>query len=265
LLVLSSEVRALIPIAALLAALASGCGGDGGSAAETASKPDRPLTGQRVYGSGADAVHVLFPKRRPWRCSVVYFHGHGDPAETTPVHHRPLLDHLTARGSVVLFPRYETAPGGSNAAQHALNGVRIARSHVPELASVPLVGMGYSRGGHLVVDYAAIAPTDLKPRAILSFMPASSEDTPIDLRGIPHGTPIEIVAAEDDEIVGVQGAIVLIGELAQAGYQRSDVNATVVASEGGFQATHLSIFDRSPAAKRAYWRPADRIVERICG
>jgi predicted esterase len=236
-----------------VAAVLAGCGG--------AAQPQP--TGERAFGAGADAAYVLFPAQRPWRSVVVYFHGHGDQAETTPVHHRPFLDHMTARGSVVIYPAYESAPGGFNAARHALNGVQAAMREVPELARLPLVGIGYSRGGHLVVDYAAIAPAALKPKAILSLMPASSEELSPDLRRIPPGTRIHVVVADRDEVVGVQGAQALIDELGAAGFRRRDFTVSVAKTVPGFRATHLSVFGTSPAARRAYWAPADRLISAV--
>ena len=217
----------------------------------------------RLVGSGADAAYVLFPKQRPWRSVVVYFHGHGDADEITPVHHRPFLDHLTAGGTVVVYPTYETSPGGKNAARHALRALQTTMREVPELADLPLLGIGYSRGGHLVVDYAALAPAALKPKAMLSLMPASSEEPSPDLRRIPHGTRLEIIIAEHDEIVGVRGAYGLLGELAEAGFHGSDLKVSMAESQGTFQATHLSVFDTSPRARSAYWTPADRLIDRV--
>lgn len=239
----------LFAVAAVLAA----CGGS--------AEPEP--TGERVFGAGADAAYVAFPAQRPWRSVVVYFHGHGDQAETTPVHHRPFLDHLRARGSVVIYPAYESAPGGADAARHALNGVQAAVREVPELARLPQVGIGYSRGGHLVVDYTAIAPAALKPKAILSLMPASSEEPSPDLRRIPHGTRIHVVVADRDEVVGSQGAEALIEELGAAGFLRRDFSVSVAKSVPGFRATHLSVFQTSPAARRAYWAPADRLISAV--
>jgi acetyl esterase/lipase len=232
----------------LIAAVLAGCG--------DSSAP----TGTRAYGSGADTAYVLFPPKRPWRSVVVYFHGHGDQAETTPVHHRPFLDHVTARGSVVIYPAYETTPGGSNAAGHAVTAVQTAARELPELKGLPLVGIGYSRGGHLVVDYAAIAPSELKPKAILSLMPASPEDQPADLSAIPAGTKLHVVVADQDEIVGSLGAEALIDELGRAGFRRRDFDVSVAESVPGFKATHLSVFDTSAPARRAYWAPADRLI-----
>jgi predicted esterase len=232
-----------------IAALLAGCGGSSESP-----------TGVRAYGSGADVAYVLFPPQRPWRSVVVYFHGHGDQAETTPVHHRLFLDHVTARGSVVIYPAYETAPGGSDAARHALKGVQAAVRDVPELARLPLVGIGYSRGGHLVVDYAALAPAALKPKAILALMPASSEEPSPDLRRIPQGTRVHVVVADRDEVVGIEGAQALIDELGAAGFRRRDFSYSVARTVPGFRANHLSVFETSPAARRAYWAPADRLI-----
>jgi hypothetical protein len=75
-------VRACLAVLLLLV----GCGGQGSTGTPV-------NTGERLVGAGADAAYVLFPEQRPWRSVVVYFHGHGDADEITPVHNRPFLDH----------------------------------------------------------------------------------------------------------------------------------------------------------------------------
>lgn len=239
--------RCLLAVVALVA----GCAGS--------APPEQAR--ERAFGTGADLAYVLFPAQRPWRSVVVYFHGHGDQAETTPVHHRPFLDHVTARGSVVIYPAYELAPGGSGAARHALKGVQTTLRAVPQLARLPHVAIGYSRGGHLAVDYAALASAGLKPKAILSLMPASSEEASPDLRRIAQGTRVHVVVADQDEVVGTRGAQALIDELGAAGFRRRDFSYSVAKTVPGFRATHLSVFETSPAARRAYWAPADRLIE----
>src|SRR5881396_2311204 len=135
-------------------------------------------SGEASYGTGADEVWVFRPATSPPRSVVVFVHGHGGPGEDTPQYHRPWLRHLAAGGSAVLYPRYEFAPGGHDAVSHIANAVRAGMEALGD-PSVPAVGIGYSRGGRLVMDWAArAAGTRFEPSALLSVSPASEELTP---------------------------------------------------------------------------------------
>ena len=105
-------------------------------------------------GRGADEVWIFRPSGPP-QSIVVFVHGLG-LGETTPVNHRPWLEHLARQGSAVIYPRYERTLGSRLAVRHLLVGVRLAfrRLGSPKL---PLVAIGYSRGGELVADYTAVA------------------------------------------------------------------------------------------------------------
>jgi acetyl esterase/lipase len=199
-----------------IAVLAAGCGGsnDDSAPATTAAAtgPRAVATSQtatvveRQFGNDADGYYLFTPRKGSWDHIVVFVHGHGDATEITPVHHRPWLRHLAEQGAAVVYPRYEEQPGGHDAAKHIDRAVRKAVDVLGVEQPPKIVGIGYSRGGRLVVDWAAITRPEVKPRAILAVFPASSEDTSPDLTGVSPFTKVLVLSGDQDEVVGPYGA-----------------------------------------------------------
>src|SRR6478735_6721879 len=155
--------------------LLGGCGGGGGSS----DALDPPV------GTGADRAWVLRPDGTP-KSVVVFVHGLGGPREILPTNHLPWLRHLVAQGSAVIYPAYETQPGGTRAVAHVLAGVENGLHELGD-PNVPLAGIGYSRGGRLVVEWAALQRP--APHAVLSVFPSQinpAMEPPIDLRRLDH-------------------------------------------------------------------------------
>ena len=147
---------------------------------------------------------------------------------------------------------------------HVLAAVRtgLRRLHRPGL---PLVAIGYSRGGEIVVDYAAVARgVGPAPRAVLSVFPGTVDpvDPPLDLRSISRRTRLTILVGDRDTVVDGAGARQMLGRLAAARFPGDRISLVVVKSQGRFVVTHLAPLEVSLAAKRAFWDRADRIVER---
>jgi dienelactone hydrolase len=246
------------------AVLAAGCGG----ASNQAATGPRPIaTGrtdtvvERQFPGNADGFYLFTPRRRAWDRIVVFVHGHGGQTEITPANHRPWLQHLAERGSAVVYPRYEEHPGGHGAARHIDAAVRTAVAVLgPRSAEVPVVGIGYSRGGRLVVDWAALAAPRMKPRAILSVFPASAEDPSPDLSQLALTMRILILVGDQDETVAHYGALELIDALGQSGFDMHLEQSIVLESTPDFAVTHLSVLDHSPRARELFWKPADQLI-----
>lgn len=215
---------------------------------------------ERQFGVGANGVHVITPRRRGWDTVVVFVHGHGGPGEIGPTHHRPWLEHLAAEGTAVLYPRYEAAPGGHDAARHLDRGVATGLGILGARPGARIVGLGYSRGARLVVDWAALAPRSRKPAGILGVFPASAEEPSPDLGRIPRKTTILLLVGDKDEVVGNVGALDLVRALRAVGFPRRRIGLGVVRSRGEFRASHLSVLEDSRGARRAFWAPADRLL-----
>ena len=134
-----------IALGAAGALLLAGCGNGGERLVGELAPP---------VGTGADRAWVLRPDGTP-KSVVVFVHGLGGPGEILPTNHLPWLRHLVAQGNAVIYPAYEVQPGGTKAVAHILAGVRNGM-HALGDPKVPLAGIGYSRGGRLVVEWAAL-------------------------------------------------------------------------------------------------------------
>ncbi len=211
------------------------------------------------YGRGADRVWIFRPSHGRPKHVVLFVHGLGDQQETTPFHHRAWLEHLAAEGNAVLYPRFELYPAAPRPLDHLIRGARLGWQRLGTEA--PVLAIGYSRGGRLVMDYAAlahgVAPV---PRAILSVFPAGSMDPLQNLGTIRKGTKVFLLAGDRDDVVGTHGVNQLVTQLAASGFPYADLSYQVVRSQGAFAATHLSVLDDTPGARAAYWARADRLL-----
>jgi hypothetical protein len=241
----------LVILTAVLAL--AGCG-------ESGNFPERPSAVGPI-GKGAAGVWLFRPAGKP-KDLVVYFHGQGGAEEATPVNHRPWIDHLVARGSVVVYPRWEITYE-SDPMQYVITGVRAATKRV-DVGGLPVLAIGYSRGGPLAVEYGAVAAkNDLPvPDRIMSIFPASvgNEQHLIDLTPLDHSTKVLIQMGQEDAIVGRAGARVLLRRLQLGGFPAQNIQLDFVNSHAGFTADHFAPLRTSRSAQAAFWRPADRLL-----
>jgi pimeloyl-ACP methyl ester carboxylesterase len=248
-----SRLRQLTLVAIVLLA---GCGGT------SQSKPRPHGVTERSLGQGPRQVWRFEPKGREPKALVVFIHGRGDATEDTPYYHRPWLRHLAARGNAVLYPRYETIPGDTRALRFLFDAVPPAAAGLPK--GLPVVLIGYSRGGGLAVDYTALHPQIGLPRAVLAVFPILL-DAKLDLRSIPPRVRFLFLVGDRDTQVGATGAAELVQRLAVAGYPRRLMRTELIRSNQDFQATHLSVLQNDPAARRAFWARADRLIASVTG
>jgi pimeloyl-ACP methyl ester carboxylesterase len=238
----------------LLAAVAAtaGCGG---------SEP--PLQQQGPIGKGAQEAWFYAAKGKP-RSLVIFLHGYGGPVEETPKNHVPWLKHLAAQGSDVVFPRYEVGgdpdpyPNIDAAVKHATK--RLGKPHVP------VIVIGYSRGGRIAVDYAAFrAAAGEEPRAVLSVYPglSSTYEQLGPLNALDSKLKLVIMIGDKDTGVDGLGARLLLARLEPAGFPSSNIRLIVVRSTKTFTADHLSAMSASPTARAEIWKPADRLVDSV--
>jgi acetyl esterase/lipase len=249
-------------VAAALAVVAlAGCGGHGATTAAHRS----PVVVEGPLGKGSDQYWIYRPRIYP-QSVVVFLHGTGDVAETTPVHHRAWLRHLALEGNAVVYPRYETIPGQGDSLRHALLG---AGEGIAKLGvrTRPIVVIGYSRGGFLAFEYAAEAyRVRGTPRAVLAVFPAGRNpygDRPLRAKRIARDTRIVILVGDRDTVVGARGAEEILRSLALARFPTRGVVVQRVNSVGDFQATHLSALEDTQAARIAFWQPADELIAQV--
>jgi acetyl esterase/lipase len=217
---------------------------------------------ERSYGHGADRVWIFRPAHGKPKHVVLFVHGLGDQLETTPVHHRAWLEHLAREGNAVLYPRFELHPAAPDPLRHLLAGARLGWKQLG--VDAPVLAIGYSRGGRLVMDYSALAHgVQPVPKTILSVFPAGSMDPLQDLATIRKGTKVVLLAGDHDEVVGTHGVNQLVTQLAASGFPYGNLTYQVVRSQNGFYATHLSVLDDTEGAHAAYWERADRLLDQL--
>jgi pimeloyl-ACP methyl ester carboxylesterase len=247
-------VKRLLALA-VVGLAAAGCGGS--------SSGLKPIVQQGPVGSGADEVWFYAAKGKP-RSLVIFLHGYGGPVEETPANHVPWLKHLAAEGSDVVYPRYEVG-AGSNPYPHLDKALDAALDRLGR-AKVPTVLIGYSRGGRIAVDYAAFrAAEGGEPKAVLVVFPGLN--SPFERLGplarLDAKTKIVIMVGDRDTGVGGTGAHALLARLAQANFPPERIQIIGVKSTKSFKATHLSVLENTAGARKAFWRPADELIESV--
>src|SRR3954470_20396207 len=151
---------------------------------------------------------------------------------------RPLSALRAASGRSSIYPPYELRPGAPLGRKHAVLGPLAALKKVDPDGKLPLVLMGYSRGGGMAVEMAGLAPAlDIAPRAVLGVFPADMEPL-IDFTRTPHDLKVEFLVGDMDTVVGDVGAHRLSDRLISAGFPASNIRVRVVRSPLGFEATH---------------------------
>jgi acetyl esterase/lipase len=209
------------------------------------------------YGQGRGQVWLLRPAGAPR--SIVLF-AHGWTAVDPNDWHRVRLDHLCARGSLVVFPRYQV--DAYDTFEDGLDGFRQGvRTGFGRLGGehLPLVAVGYSFGGALVNYYAANAarwgvPV---PKSVLSIFPTTRmADRPV--AKPPASVRFTILAGDRDEVVGTEGAKDFLAWLKQ--HPASRTTYRLVRSSAALKATHEALKAMTAASTRTFWAPIDALV-----
>jgi len=213
------------------------------------------------YGKGPDAYWIWKARGAP-KAVVVFEHGL-DRSELDPWNHTAWIDHLVARGNDIVYPRYETVPGGGPALLHSLIGIHdgLVRLGRPK---VPVVVLGYSRGGRLAVEVAAVMwRISRRPAAVMSVYPSTLNpkvEEVVNFTHLPHATRLLLVAADRDSPAGVRE---LLRRLERASFPAANVSTAVVRSRGSFRADHFSALQDGPDARRQLWAPLDRLIASV--
>jgi len=206
------------------------------------------------HGVGKDEYWTVEARGKP-KAVVVFLHGLGqDSGEQL----EPWQAHLASEGYDVIYPRYEDPPPDTQARNNIVGAVGRALGDLgrPE---VPLVLLGHSRGGRLAVEAAAF----LKPRLVLAYYPGQINlqiEPPTNFKLIPKTTEIYLFVGDRDTSVGNSGAVELAERLLAFDVPVTQIHAQTIRSRG-FTADHMSMYDLSPAAKKALWGRADRLIE----
>ena len=216
------------------------------------------------FGRGAAQVWIIRPAG-PVTLVVVFGHGWkvAPPSASYPWlgQFRPWLDHLAARGSAVIFPRYQL---GGNDAQDVSrvrafdSGVRTAYRRLGRPA-VPLVAVGYSFGASLSFYFAAdAAGLGLPPpRAVDAIFPAGTV-AGANVGRLAPSTRFLLQVGDRDVVAGRGGADAFWSLLRSRHLLRRRYE--VVRSRSGLTADHTAPKQTSAAARAAFWKPLDALI-----
>ncbi len=266
----------------------------GVSPCDPASPPDQPLEGpggseyvhasvtESNYGSGGEEYWLFEPADPvPTSAPVVIFN-HGFML-INPDLYADWIDHIVRKGMIVVYPRYQGGaftppedhlPNAVAALQAAFLRLQDGTHVQPELDKVAVVG--YSAGGLLAVNLAAVAATEglPEPKAIVCVAPSGPEDSPVgspdlleDLSLIPAGTLLLMVAGEDDIVVGDGAARLFYNEATQIAVEDKDI-VTVRSDDYGdpdLKTGHTAPLAGSAEADAidffAYWKLTDGLID----
>jgi pimeloyl-ACP methyl ester carboxylesterase len=255
------RISALLLVAVAVAAIAATAADRRDAAISPRAEAPAPF----VAGSGARSAQVLPRQGRVPRPTVVFLHGWG---LTGPTAYRPWLRHLTARGSTVIVPRYQTSLRTRSEAvpDNALAGLRSALRRLrPRPRAVVVVG--HSVGGILAVDYAvrarelglppALAVMSVFPGGALRDVPPIPEDN---LANLPSTVRrLLVLASPTDQIVGTAPAQAIF----DAAVSVPEGRRRLVLVDDPVAGDHFAPVLDSPAARRTFWSPLDRILSLV--
>ena len=253
--------------AALAAAVAVSATALWGTAGVTASAtaPSPTVRVEGPFGQGSGEVWLIVGSNVPLRSVVVFGHGWKttppSPGHPWVYEFLPWLDHLVVGGNAVIFPAYQlTATDPADAARVQAFRAAITTGYLRlGRPNVPFVAFGYSFGATLAFYYAANArawgvPV---PRAVQATFPA----------GMIAGAPLPplvpsvrvlIQVGDADTQAGKGGADEFWQWLSSHPLARKRFE--VIRSTSQLRADHAAPHTYSPAARRAFWLPLDRLI-----
>jgi hypothetical protein len=181
------------------------------------------------------------------------------------------MDHLLARGSAVLFPRYQEGSLDDPLISTPWNLEAALRTGFNALdrPGLPVVAAGFSVGGALAFFYAANARAWRVPvpRAVLSVFPIDpGAIDPLRSSAPLHPLPPPdralralILVGDRDDVVGRTGADVFWRWLRPV--PRGQKEYRVVRTTEHLLANHEAPTDiLNPEVRRVFWRPLDTFV-----
>jgi acetyl esterase/lipase len=243
--------------------------GSGDRIRAPADDPPPPVRRLETFtvGSGAASATIMRPAGVTGpQPTVILLHGW----LLAPADYAAWSRHLAFARNTVILPQYQegsvTAP--SDVLEAVVAGLRAALERV-EVAPGTLVVAGHSAGGELAADLSAVAESEglPAPLAIFSVYPGRA------LRGypggipaadpadIPSGTRLVVLASAADTVVGEGPAKQLAAAPTQLPASLRRLRSVSIPGAGD----HYAPTRPDPAARKAFWRPLDRLISEVRG
>ncbi len=166
----------------------------------------------QAFGQGPQAYWLFEPAEPTPAMAPVLVFNHGW-LSMNPGIYGAWIEHLTRRGFVVIFPRYQ-ADWSTRAEEFLPNALAAVRDALDVLETAPgrvrpdrerFALLGHSAGGNLAVQLAAIAH-DVglpSPRAVVAIMPGEVLHQPEPSPSkVPATTLLVVAAGDQDRVVG---------------------------------------------------------------
>ena len=199
--------------------------------------------------------------------AVIFLHGFGS---SYIAGYEPWISHLARQGLTVIFPSWQAPPyptdGSQNPRSNMFEGVKLAVDAVPVQPDKVAV-LGFSAGGALAFDYAALSSELDVPKAglVYSIYPARAlpghKDPllPIPPVGrMPANTRVVTLVSRKDQDAGTFWGRQQFDRLAS---RPEDLRALVYVTEPGL-GDHYAPGDTTIKARRVFWRPFDTELTR---
>jgi dienelactone hydrolase len=236
---------------------------------------EKGATGPEVevgaVGEGEARTYIIRAKgARGPQPAVIFLHGFGS---SFIAGYEPWISHLARQGLTVIFPSWQAPPyptdGSQNPRAAMFQGVKLAVDAVPVQRDKVAV-LGFSAGGALAFDYAALSSKLDVPKAklVYSIYPGRAfpgQKDPIlplpPIGAIPADTRIVTLVSRKDEDAGTFWGRQQYAALAP---RPDELRALVYITEPGL-GDHYAPGDTTVKARRVFWRPFDKELSQHVG
>ncbi len=224
-----------------------------------------------VVGKGLDTTYIIRAKGLTGpQPAVIFLHGFGS---SLVVGYEAWLEHLARQGMTVIFPSWQQAPyptdGSQNPRVNMFRGVRLAVKAMP-IQEDKVAVMGFSAGGALAYDYAALAKEIDVPKARLVFSVYPGRAFPGEEKamlplppagGMEPDTKVVILVSRKDEEAGTRWGV---DQYRQLKDRPRELRELVYVTRPGLT-DHYAPGDVSRKARQVFWQPFDRLLTEHLG
>jgi hypothetical protein len=240
-------------------------------------QPARPgsrsaIIGVTDVGSGAAEAWVFRPGEGELECVLTFIHDDGD---LSPARYTSWIDYTVLRHHcAIVFPRYEVAAHGSNAAN--LRGLRAAVSTgmkyistsvlrtggAQALRALPAITAGFGSGGTLALAYATVAQDwgFNAPIAVDTVFPVVDDRASLPAKRLADRVHVLAQFGDRDLKAGPTSAKAVRTYLAA---RRGSTTIQVVHSSPALAAIHSAPLRVDSPSENTFWGPLDTLIDGV--